>query len=393
MALTARVLSCLAAGLWLAQASAQDRASPFLESQEVEQIELYLHPADWSRLKENYLENEYYPAVFVWRSYLIENIGVRSRGRGSRNSLKPGLRIDFNRYEPNEFLGLSGLALVNLAQDPPMLRDYLSMWLFRQSGAPAPRQVYAKVSVNGEPMGLYLVAEEVAKPFLFKHFNEVDGSLFEYDWVDEWHWERRGDRPENYSPAPFKPKTHELAPDIPALIRLVDAFNQDEIVSAADFETILDLDNWLRHLAVEWYLAETDGFLGDVGTNNFYLYRVKRDGLWRLIAWDKNATLAWYECPPGWRVNSSAVTRRLFADPRVRARFVEILREVAGSGEMLESVAADVWERIRDAALGDSKKPYSNEVLEQSVADTLFFLKVRREAAAQALDEAAWRSQ
>jgi hypothetical protein len=371
----------------------QDRASALFGSEEVEEIRIFIHPSDWARLKARYLDNEYYPALLEWRSHSIENIGVRSRGNGSRSPVKPSLRIDFNRYDSQEFLGLTGLTLINLNQDPPMLRDYLSTWLFRECGAPAPRETYVALTVNGESMGLYLAAEEIAKPFLKRYFGEEDGDLFEYDWAREWHWESRGGNPAEYVPRPFSPKTHELNPNSLHLVRLIETVNQDEVsLGAAGFDSSIDLDNWMRHWAIEWYLAELDGFWGAVGTNNFYLYRARRDSLWRLIAWDKSDTLAWYECPPGWRAGLNAVARRVLADPLLRARFLEILREVAARAEGMEALAERVWARIRDAALSDVKKPYSNEVLEQSVIDTLFFLRVRREyVALHGFDEESWR--
>ena len=35
----------------------------------------------------------------------------------------------------------------------------------------------------------------------------------------------------------------------------------------------LDFAKFLQHVAVETFVAETDGFVGDYGMNNFYMYR------------------------------------------------------------------------------------------------------------------------
>ncbi len=83
------------------------------------------------------------------------------------------------------------------------------MALYRRLGVPAPRTLYVRLVVNGEPAGLYLAEEEIGKPFLQRHFSDSKGDLFEYSWADVWHWEPRGDRSESYVPSPFSPKTKE----------------------------------------------------------------------------------------------------------------------------------------------------------------------------------------
>ena len=38
------------------------------------------------------------PADVTWNGITVHNVGIRSRGLGSRSSTKPGLRVDFDRY-------------------------------------------------------------------------------------------------------------------------------------------------------------------------------------------------------------------------------------------------------------------------------------------------------
>ena len=64
----------------------------------VHEIRLSINSRDWEALRANPLEDTYYPADFRWRDDVVRNIGIRSRGTGSRSGLKPGLRVDFDRY-------------------------------------------------------------------------------------------------------------------------------------------------------------------------------------------------------------------------------------------------------------------------------------------------------
>ena len=58
----------------------------------LQRIDLRVHSLDWEKLKQNFLENTYYPADFVWNGITVYNSGIRSRGLGSRSATKPGLR-------------------------------------------------------------------------------------------------------------------------------------------------------------------------------------------------------------------------------------------------------------------------------------------------------------
>src|SRR5262249_34456320 len=66
------------------------------------EVRLEINPKDWQALKANPSSNTYYPANFKWRNVQVDNVGIRSRGGSTRNSIKPGLRIDFNQYEANQ---------------------------------------------------------------------------------------------------------------------------------------------------------------------------------------------------------------------------------------------------------------------------------------------------
>ena len=89
---------------------------------------------DWSALKQNFKENIYYPTALQWQGVNVSNVGIRSRGLGSRSGTKPGLRVDIDRYNVDQtFLGLKSFVLDNLVQDPSMLRERLTMAFFRAS--------------------------------------------------------------------------------------------------------------------------------------------------------------------------------------------------------------------------------------------------------------------
>ena len=223
----------------------------------------------------------------------MRNIGIRSRGTGSRSGVKPGLRVDFDRYTTDQkFLGLKSFVLRNNTQDASNMHERLSMLLFRRLGLPASREAHTKLYINNEYVGLYTIVESIDKPFLKRTFDEDDGYLYKYDYPADgppYFFEDKGSDPALYVPLPFKPETHETDPRPEFVAQLVQAINQ---ASDAAFRSAvaeyLDLPKFLRHVAVEMFVADNDGFIGNYGMNNFYLYRFTDQKLFTFIAWDKS---------------------------------------------------------------------------------------------------------
>ena len=72
-------------------------------------------------------------------------------------------------------------------------------------------------------------------------------------------------------------------------MQLVKAINESSVAAfRSAVAEYLDLQKFLRHVAVEMFLADNDGFLGDYGMNNFYFYRFTDKKLFTFIAWDKS---------------------------------------------------------------------------------------------------------
>src|SRR5688500_15384357 len=140
----------------------------------VQRVELWLHESDWEKLKANFRENTYYPADVVWNGQTVRNVGIRSRGLGSRSATKPGLRVDFDRYSSGQqFLGLKSFVLDNLTQDPTGVKETVAMRFFARLGIPAPRETHVQLYVNGSYTGLYGLVESVDKTMMGRVFGSI----------------------------------------------------------------------------------------------------------------------------------------------------------------------------------------------------------------------------
>ncbi len=370
----------------------------FFDDSVLQEIRLTINTKDWQTLKDNYLDNTYYPTDFRWRDQVVRNAGIRSRGTGSRSGVKPGLRVDFDRYTTSQrFLGLKSFVLRNNTQDPSNMHERVSMQLFRRLGAPAPREAHTRLYVNDQYAGLFTIVESVDKDFLGLTFGEDSGYLYKYDYPIDgqpYRLEDRGSDPGQYVPLPFKPETHESAPRGEFIAQFVQAINQS---SDATFRSaiaeFLDLDRFLRHVAMEVFVGDYDGFLGNYGINNFYFYRFDNTKQFAFIAWDKSeAFQATPESSVFHNVNDvpdsmkNRLMTRVLSYPDLHNLYLDKQLDAARSAAELTAGDSRGWlerevqreyEQIRDAARADTEKPYSNESFEQAVTALLDFARRR----------------
>ena len=82
----------------LARPAASHTIDDFFDGSVLHDISVTINPADWQLLKDRYLETCYKCEV-EWRGMTTRNVGIRSRGSGTRNPIKPSFACDFTRYD------------------------------------------------------------------------------------------------------------------------------------------------------------------------------------------------------------------------------------------------------------------------------------------------------
>ncbi len=369
----------LTLGCWNAAAQTADN---LFDDSFLHEVRITINPNDWQALKTHFFENTYYQCDVQFDGVLVRDVGIRSRGAGSRSPVKPGLRVDFDRYLPDqEFLNLKSVVLDNMLQDPSFIREHLSMLLFRRMGLPAPREAFARFYINGEYSGLYSIVESVDKRFLTRNFRENDGYLYHYEWNGPYRFEYLGADLAKYVPLPFEPRTHEKDGDhrpLEAMIRTMNQATDSDFVRA--MSEYLDLKIFMTHVGIENFLAEPDGILGSRGLANFDLYRFERKNLHQFIAWDKDLTMTDVEFPILRNVSDDVLMRRAWAAPELQQVYLEALfLSVAASDGWMVPEASRAYTQIRQAALEDRVKPGSNADFEAEVVRLMDFAARRRD--------------
>jgi hypothetical protein len=100
-------------------------------------------------------------------------------GKGSARPLddKPAFKVKLGKAD--RFFGLEQLTLNNMVQDQTMEHEALGYQVYEAAGVPVPATGYARVSVNGQPYGLYLNLETIDAHFLKRRLGDDRGVLYE----------------------------------------------------------------------------------------------------------------------------------------------------------------------------------------------------------------------
>jgi spore coat protein H len=413
-----RALLLLAALLVLPWAARAQDMEEFFDDSSVHDIRITINSKDWNALKQKFEENIYYPCTLQWKGVTVRNVGIRSRGLGSRSGSKPGLRVDIDRYAPDQtFVGLKSFVLDNLVQDSSMLKERVTMAFFRRMGQPAPREAHARLLVNNQYVGLYAIVETIDKGFLGRTFGEDnhggvenDGYLYEYDYTKEYRFEYLGSNLDEYKI--FEPKTNEnrAAAQIWGPVEdMVQAINEaPDNNFSRDVSQFLDLGRFAEHLAIENFLGEDDGILGYAGLNNFYLYRFEDSTRFQFLPWDKDNTFVAADFWILRNVNENVLARRTLNVEEHRNRYFDMLIRAADSADereanddeegddngngngngndddgddpgpgWLEREITRQYEQIRTLARSDTFKPHSNSEFEEAYEKLLEFARNR----------------
>ena len=352
---------------------AAQTSDDFFNPEVLQRVDLWLNEQDWAKLKAAFQENTYYPAEMVWNGISVQNVGIRSRGLGSRSSAKPGLRVDFDRYNSGQhFLGLKSFVLDNLTQDRTGIKETAAMRFFTRLGIPAPRETHTRLYINGRYSGLYGLVESVDKTMMGRVFGSIgddvqnDGYLFEYNYVlgSPWRFTYEGSSLTPYK-ARFDVKTNESHAEsqiwgpIEELVRLVND------TPSTLFEQMvgpkLDLAAFVRYISAQNFIAQNDGFNGYDGMNNFFFYRLEKSTSHIFIAWDEDVAFLQPDFAINTRLGDNVLTRKTLELPAYAAQYLSVLSEAAtsASGWMRQEMQRQ-FDMINDAMLADTVKPYSN---------------------------------
>jgi hypothetical protein len=244
----------------------------------------------------------------IWKPCTLEfedktwyHVGVRFKGNSSLSGTwrsgiwKLPLRFDFDQFEDDypeienqRFYGFKKLSMSSNYRDDSFLREKIAADIFRDAGVPAAKTAFYRVYVDhgegSEYFGLYTMAEIPDDPILNKYFQNTDGNLYKPEGT--------GATFASFDEASFDKETNEDEADwsdVEALFDALHSSREDAAAWKAELEKTLNVEGFLRWLAVNTLIQNWDTY-GNM-SHNYYLYNNPEDGLIHWIPWDNNEAL------------------------------------------------------------------------------------------------------
>ncbi len=344
----------------------------------------------------------------------VDDAGLRLKnGWGQFQPLdkKPGFSIETDEFVDDLLLfDVDRFTLGNATWDHSFVNEPLIYGLYAAAGIPAPRTALARVTVNGETFGLYVMRETYKQRMLTQHFADPTGNLYELTGVPgapDMGLELRTN------------KSQGDTSDVAAVIEVVETASDEEYRAAIG--ELVDVDQLMTYWVIEALVGHHDGYAYDLGVpglfpdaihppndpdafpNNFYVYHDPTSDRFVFLPHGADISLgmgAWstYEVGPSAPVllppkDDATLAARLWEDPTFRTDFAERVSWVLDEIWDVPALIAQA-DRLADLVRGDgltgSREFVTMTEFENSLADRKDFLTRRPEAVRAEL--ATWDS-
>lgn len=192
---------------------AQGRTALYMEelfdSSVISQIEIEVAEEVWQEMLDNALEEEYISCTLTINGETYREVGIRPKGNSSltmvsrSDSDRYSFKIKMDEYVSGQsYYGLTKFVVNNCQGDSTYMKEILSYDLMEYMGVVTPCRGYARISVNGEPVGLYLAVETLEEEFLARNFGTDYGNLYKPETMNmndgmAGKMDGRGDRDAN----------------------------------------------------------------------------------------------------------------------------------------------------------------------------------------------------
>lgn len=286
-----------------------------------------------------------------------KNVGIRYKGNGSYvssgASLKRNFKIEVDHYAKEQRAhGQRTITMNAGAMDPGRMREALAYSIYRAAKVPAPRTAFAIVTLSvpdkfdKELLGVYTLVEHVNKEFLKTHFKDGDGLLMKPEGVrgiqylgDDWAKYKR-----------LFPKRDATPEEVERLIGFARLVNKtDDATFNKEIGDYLDLDNFLRFLAVTTLLPNTDSMF--TTGHNYYLYLHPKTKKLAYIPWDLDISFAGFTMMGNVAEQTNMdllkpmklkLVERVLANPEINGQYRKLVQEIAATAFTKDKLLSDI---------------------------------------------------
>lgn len=269
---------------------------PRLFNENAPVLRVVMRPEVRQRFLDRYQTDEYFPGSMYEGDHAYYEIDIRHRGRSRSQNGRFKIRFPYDNLYQGKIRRLN----FNGTDTATILREYLSFQLYHDSGIPNLETQLVRLHINGEPTRgtpYRVMIENPDSQFLRRKvfFNDDNGNLYKTTLDgsprNKATWRYVGDDPDLYRTCYIK-QTNETADDFSDIIQFcktLDEIDPEDPDFAERVESVLDVDEFLRWMAVSALVAHWDSPYTDHG-HNYVLYNDLETGQFNVIAWDLNGT-------------------------------------------------------------------------------------------------------
>jgi spore coat protein H len=274
----------------------------------------------------------------------FRNVGLRYRGNGSFSGsniatpLRANLKLKLDIFgTKGSWEGIKTFNFNAGTMDYSLTREAMSFALFRAAGVPAPRTAFAEIRFTVPGVydntrgGFYVMIENVGKPFLREALPPGDGLLMKPEGL------RGGIQSQGFGWSAyefaFRPDREATPFEQKRVMEFAQLISQPDVaLFRAKVGEYLDVEQFLRYLAINAFTENWDSYLG--GGHNFYFYLDSKDHKFRFIAWDQDLGMGTRSMGQGITFatpmrGDQPLIYWLLDDPVVQARYRAILKELS----------------------------------------------------------------
>lgn len=352
-------------------------------------VKITIDETEFQSMLDNASAEEFKEATVEYNGQKLENVGIRTKGNLSLNSVvrmtdsdRYSFKISFDEYVNQTLQGISKINLNNNYSDASYMREFLSYELAEQMGLPTPKYSYVNVYVNGELWGFYLAVEQIGDAYLKRNFGNAYGALYKANGGSgsELNWLETIDA---YTGLDLK--SEKSNGDI-----LLDML--DELNNGTNYESVLDVDEALKFIALNGVAGNFDSYLSEK-KHNYYLY--EDDGLFNVLPWDYNMSFGGFggsgvliDEPTTGTVADRPLVDKLLKVEAYKEKYHEIIQSMLDSylaDESFQARIAEIKAMISSYVEADPSSFYTYEQYEQGITQVISFNKTQTSSVAQQL--------
>ena len=383
----------------------QQRSDPFnvvFDADVIRTYNIVLGEEGEATLKADPVAEQYVEGAIEIDGERYESVGVRYKGffgalrfcfqNGRQVCPKLSWKVKFNHYDPAlRYHGLKRLNFHSMNGDETKMREVLSYQVFRDAGVPAPRSVHAWLTLNGEPLGLYALTEDIDDRFIADRFRDRGrGVLYKEIWPGNLDalWVFQETINDAIARGPIDPSGIEAFSDAVTIADNAEA-RYDAIIGAMQ-----NPEQLFSYLAVDRLSDNWDGIVAwycvpVCGNHNYFWYQDGLSGGFTLIPWDLEHT--WrspspirtaFQMPDWDDLHRSCRTRKVFLDIDARAPHCD---------PVIEALVTVGWERYIEASRHLMRDVLSLELMHERIERLSELLEAHVEADKNGPSVFEWR--